>query len=242
MILYEEWRRVLNERQLAAELAFGCDRRRLLLFGCACLRRVWPLLSHEADRDAVEAAEAYADGLLSRPRLVEAWARAEGGGAEGLWSAWPVWWTDCPCCLGSVTPEREESQLASAVEEATAWPWTWAARAAYYARELAVWAAFPERRANASAAEMLAQYALLSDLCDVLPGRLGLAPAWLRREAAAAVRLAGAIYGRRTDAAPVLADALEEAGCGQQALLRHLRGPGPHVRGCWAIDAVLGKR
>jgi hypothetical protein len=39
----------------------------------------------------------------------------------------------------------------------------------------------------------------------------------------------------------VLADALEEAGCDQADLLGHLRGPGPHVRGCWAVDLLLGK-
>jgi hypothetical protein len=39
----------------------------------------------------------------------------------------------------------------------------------------------------------------------------------------------------------VLADALEEAGCADAALLEHLRGPGQHVRACWAVDAVLGK-
>jgi hypothetical protein len=39
----------------------------------------------------------------------------------------------------------------------------------------------------------------------------------------------------------VLADALEEAGCSDQAILDHLRGPGPHVRG-FAIDAMVGKR
>jgi hypothetical protein len=43
------------------------------------------------------------------------------------------------------------------------------------------------------------------------------------------------------DALAVLADALEEAGCTEEALLRHLRGPGPHVRGCWAVDLILGK-
>ena len=37
----------------------------------------------------------------------------------------------------------------------------------------------------------------------------------------------------------VLADALEEAGAGAEALA-HLRGPGPHVRGCHVVDAVLG--
>jgi hypothetical protein len=38
----------------------------------------------------------------------------------------------------------------------------------------------------------------------------------------------------------VLADALEDAGCTDAELLAHLRGPGPHVRGCWAVDLVLG--
>jgi hypothetical protein len=39
----------------------------------------------------------------------------------------------------------------------------------------------------------------------------------------------------------VLADALEEAGCDNADLLNHLRAPGPHVRGCWAVDAGLGR-
>jgi hypothetical protein len=39
----------------------------------------------------------------------------------------------------------------------------------------------------------------------------------------------------------VLADALEEAGCTDDTLLNHLHGPGPHVRGCWALDLLLGK-
>jgi hypothetical protein len=40
----------------------------------------------------------------------------------------------------------------------------------------------------------------------------------------------------------VLSDALEEAGCADEAILSHLRSPGPHVRGCWALDLVLGKQ
>ncbi|MBY0232978.1 MAG: hypothetical protein K2W96_27165 [Gemmataceae bacterium] len=39
----------------------------------------------------------------------------------------------------------------------------------------------------------------------------------------------------------VLSDALEEAGCDDAEILSHLRSPGPHVRGCWALDLVLGK-
>ena len=42
------------------------------------------------------------------------------------------------------------------------------------------------------------------------------------------------------DRLPILADALEEAGVSDTDLLAHLRGDGPHVNGCWAIDAILG--
>ena len=41
--------------------------------------------------------------------------------------------------------------------------------------------------------------------------------------------------------AAVLADALEEAGCTDANLLDHLRSPGPHVRGCRAVDLILAK-
>jgi hypothetical protein len=40
----------------------------------------------------------------------------------------------------------------------------------------------------------------------------------------------------------VLADALEDAGCQDADILGHLRSPGPHVRGCWALDAILGRQ
>jgi hypothetical protein len=57
-----------------------------------------------------------------------------------------------------------------------------------------------------------------------------------------ACRLADGIYeGRRFEDLPVLADLLEEAGLTDAAILGHLRGPGPHVLGCWAVDAVLGR-
>jgi hypothetical protein len=43
------------------------------------------------------------------------------------------------------------------------------------------------------------------------------------------------------DRFPILADALEDAGCDNADILNHCRGPGPHVRGCWVIDLLLGK-
>jgi hypothetical protein len=57
-----------------------------------------------------------------------------------------------------------------------------------------------------------------------------------------AVALAAGIYAERAfDRLPILADALEEAGCDHPDVLAHCRGPGPHARGCWVVDLVLGK-
>jgi hypothetical protein len=65
---------------------------------------------------------------------------------------------------------------------------------------------------------------------------------WLAANGGAARNLAAAIYAEQAfDRLPILADALEDAGCTERAILDHLRGPGPHVRGCWALDLVLGK-
>ncbi len=64
-------------------------------------------------------------------------------------------------------------------------------------------------------------------------------PSW-RTEAVVAV--ARGMYESRDFAAmPVLADALDDAGCNHPDVLAHCRGAGPHVRGCWVVDLVLGK-
>jgi hypothetical protein len=78
---------------------------------------------------------------------------------------------------------------------------------------------------------------------------VSLDPAWLAWNGGAAVKLSQAAYEDRLlpsgelDPArlAVLADALEEAGCADANILAHCRGPGPHVRGCWVVDLLLGK-
>src|SRR5438045_536785 len=73
------------------------------------------------------------------------------------------------------------------------------------------------------------------------PGPLApLPPGWRACEGGTVPRSAARLYAEGDFAAlPVLADALEEAGCADADLLGHLRGPGPHVRGCWALDRLL---
>jgi hypothetical protein len=57
-----------------------------------------------------------------------------------------------------------------------------------------------------------------------------------------ALSLARQMYDSRNfSAMPILADALQDAGCDNDDVLAHCRGEGPHVRGCWVVDLVLGK-
>ncbi len=64
-------------------------------------------------------------------------------------------------------------------------------------------------------------------------------PSW---RTAPVIALAQAIYEARCFGdMPILADALEEVGCTNHAILTHCRQPGEHVRGCWALDLILGK-
>jgi hypothetical protein len=92
----------------------------------------------------------------------------------------------------------------------------------------------------AAAPERLAQADLLRDVFGPLPFRsVTLNPSWLTSDATG---LAAGIYAERAfDRLPILADALQDAGCDDQGLLDHCRGEGPHVRGCWVVDQVLGK-
>jgi hypothetical protein len=56
------------------------------------------------------------------------------------------------------------------------------------------------------------------------------------------VGLAQSIYDDRAfDRLPILADALEEAGCDHADVLDHCRQGGEHCRGCWVVDSILGK-
>jgi hypothetical protein len=87
------------------------------------------------------------------------------------------------------------------------------------------------------------QVALLYDCFGPFPFRpVAVAASWLAWNDGAVRKMAQAIYDERAfDRLPLLADALEDAGCTSADILAHCRGPGPHVRGCWVVDLVLGK-
>jgi hypothetical protein len=74
-------------------------------------------------------------------------------------------------------------------------------------------------------------------------------PGWFQWNHGALPKLAAAAYESRSPplltldpmSVAVLGDALEDAGCTDAEILDHLRDPGPHVRGCWAVDLLVGK-
>ena len=71
---------------------------------------------------------------------------------------------------------------------------------------------------------------------------LSVAPDWLVWNGDTVHQLAQHIYDNRTfDRLFVLADALEDAGCTDSAILEHCRSGGEHFRGCWVVDLLLGK-
>lgn len=86
-----------------------------------------------------------------------------------------------------------------------------------------------------------------ADLADLLRDIFGnpfrpvaFSPAW---RTSTAVLLAQQMYKSRDFyTMPILADALQDAECADDNILSHCRGLGPHVRGCWVVDEVLGRR
>ena len=83
------------------------------------------------------------------------------------------------------------------------------------------------------------QCALLRDIFGNPFRPVTVGPRWLTSNV---VELAKAIYEERVfDRMPILSDALMDAGCDQEEIIRHCRSSGPHVRGCWVVDLILGK-
>jgi hypothetical protein len=102
------------------------------------------------------------------------------------------------------------------------------------------------RAAASAAGGYLAERAGQADLLRDVTGNpfrtIEMNPAWLAWNGGTVRSMAQAIYDERTfEQLPILADALEEAGCDDAEILHHCRKPGVHVRGCWVLDLLLGK-
>src|SRR5262245_45501614 len=194
--------------------------RKLRLFAVACCRRVWHLLDDERSRRAVEVAERFADGEATEGERGDAAEAAEQASTHG--------------------------DSAAAYHAALA-AWCAASHAAYYAGDAAHAAAEALAPFDPDAppdspweAEDRAQAGLLHDVFGDPFRTSAFDPSWRTPDA---LSVATGIYAERAfDRLPILADALEEAGCQERAILAHCRGGGQHARGCWVVDLVLGRQ
>ena len=199
------------------------------LFAVAVCRRIWHLLTNKSSRELLNAVERWADGETDFGPVAAAYDRHDTAQYEfpSLWFA--------VCSASGLTPDYALKAAREAAEGAG-----YSATAACTDDEavsvLSAVTARAERRAQAE----LARDRFGNPFCPMPPLRAA--------AAGAVVQLARAAYDERLlpeghlDPArlAVLADALEEAGA-QQEVLEHLRGPGPHVRGCHAVDTILGR-
>ena len=188
--------------------------RKARLFGSACCRRHCELLPGEGRR-AVEAVERFAEGLADKGELDAARTAfmATLGGATGA---------------GSFAGIAVSYLMAEARHDP-----------AGYALDLSPWAA----QASENQAEVAAQAGIVRCLFGSPPFEpVKIRLEWLAFGDGVVVQLARGICDERAfDRMPILADALEDAGCGDEHLLGHLRKPGPHARGCFVIASLLGR-
>jgi hypothetical protein len=93
-----------------------------------------------------------------------------------------------------------------------------------------------------NARDRIAQCELLRDILGNPFRPVAVADGWLCWNEGCVVKLARAIYQEQAFAdLPVLADALEDAGCADERILGHCRSNSAHARGCWLLDQILGR-
>jgi hypothetical protein len=187
------------------------SRRTLRLFGCGCCRRLWPLLGDERSREAVRISEEFADGRVDPEALQAACVAAA--------QVYPD--------FADATPETRAGWSAAKA----AW------RCAQPLSLQAFSASLHARSALGLDVEKEPQCAIFQDIMgnpfrSVTSKAPCLTPV---------TSIAQAIYHERAfDRMAELGDSLFLAGCTDACILAHCREPGPHVRGCWVLDLLLG--
>ncbi len=219
-----EWLECDDAEVMLEHMRGKASDRKLRLLACASAARVCKWLPTKRLRDAIAVAERVADGLLTRSEFKQC---RTGLQAHCFRPSW-----------------RFTSETAAHTIKQLLQPRAWNAAASVtdLATDTVVIATAPARKAAVRDKELGYHCSLLRDVfgnpfCPVsMPRSIY---AW---NDAALTRMANAIYDDRAfDQLALLADALEDAGCTDAAILGHCRGGGPHVRGCWVVDLLLGK-
>lgn len=231
-----EWLRCNDPQVLLAFLKGRLSQRKLRLFVLNCCRGLGHLFADKPYRQSVEVAERFVDGLATAVELADAHRVAEEAAVWGSKNAaiGPLWlagWLRGPAdSVASALAEDSDASAilasAAAVEDANV--------------GVVMQVCIPWAKALG-----LLPSAMASILRDIVhpPFRSVLIRAsWRAWNFGITRTLAQTIsQDRAFQNLPILADALEEAGCTDTDILNHCRQPGEHVRGCWVLDALLGK-
>jgi hypothetical protein len=193
------------------------------LFAVACCRCSRQLLKNKDHRHALEISARFADGQATEQELAAAYRRANDF-AVGLYH--------------DSKSEREIHRWAEATAVANALAVVTPSHPmGDYATD-AAW--MIDRATPRSPNKRLAD--LLRDVFGNPFRPATLDPSWLAWNDGLIVKLAQGICDDRAfDRMPILADALEEAGCTDGDILGHCRQEGEHVRGCWLVDLLTGR-
>jgi hypothetical protein len=235
-----EWLAATDPQPMLEYLRGKASDRQLRLFGNACCRRIWTRLADRRSRSLVEASEQFVEGQVGVDALNRTFEEAATAQEAAHWEGGDQDATEAVLglrdglILSQVVEGASESAAYGAVEEA--WesidnPQAGGGKS----RDEKYEDALEAGRRQEKAGEVL----VLRDIFGNPFRPVTVDPAWLT---STVVQLARGIYDERAfDRLPILADALQDAGCDNPDVLGHCRGPGPHARGCWVVDLILGK-
>jgi hypothetical protein len=194
-------------------------RRKARLFACGCCRQMWPHVHDARLRNAVEVAERFADGNATAGELERARKGADiVKGSHGYDEEDPNAQRNTVVAMVVATADKSPSAAAGCMS------------------------LYPLPLAGYCGAEAEANALVCAILRDAFGNPFRPAPFNKRWRTDTAITLARTMYDSRDfGAMPILADALQDAGCDSVEILNHCRGDSAHVRGCWAVDLVLGK-
>jgi hypothetical protein len=213
----QEWLTCANPQRMREFLRDKSSERKLQLLALACCRRIEPLLPNEQSKAVINALERYIEGQSTAEGLAEARRIAAESYFDEMTKANDLAFAAVVMMGDSVV----DTMMTAA--EATAW----------------VKVGTPDAISELEERE---QANLLRDIFGNPFRPTVVAGSVLAWNDECIVHLAKGIYEERAfDRLPILAGALEEAGCTDADILNHCRQPGEHVRGCWVVDLLLGK-
>ncbi len=237
----QEWLACHDTRSLLNGIGHVGSERKHWLLACAFCRTIWLLLV-EVDRAVVETVEKYAEGRLTDEEVM-AFVEGHNPPPRAPWASAAISQQAADAMSHLVTWWRHRW-----LHEDSDRRWNRSTRTRLgYAHDAAVRVARSAAEAHAKKVPWWEarkpQAALVHDLFDGVLWPIKPDPSWLSWNDSVVVKIARTSYDeRRFSDLPLLGDALEDAGCTNPDIIGHCRGGGEHVRGCWVVDLLLGRR